>query len=243
MDRNSWLIIGVTFVICAAFSFFYIRPAVFSALDTYRETAKAQKELSDISKKKEILSKITQNDQLKNLYQTAASYIPEDANSSGLVLELTAMAAQNNLQVQQISTETNKTAATSSTEETKNQTTTTTATPSAAQAPEESQLVDFSFKVSGSFSDFLNFLKSVETSSRLMIIPKMSLVQGDQSFTAEMTVEVYWKKGVSLEKTLANINVSNDTIQKFQNLKTYGTPINLTTEAGFGRQNPFESAK
>lgn len=245
MNRNSWLIIGATFLICLAYGFFFIRPVVTNSFQTYRQIAQAKKELNDINKKKEILTKISQNDQLKNLYQTAIQYLPQEADSSNLVLELSALASQNNLKVEQISSSTTK-AATQENQDTStnnsnqnNQQNTT----NSQSEPGGSQTADFELKVSGTFSDYLNFLNNLETSGRLISIPKMNLTQGTGTFSAQLSIKAYWKKGLSLEKNLANINVSTDTIQKFQNIKSNSTPINITTEQGFGRPNPFDATQ
>ena len=46
----------------------------------------------------------------------------------------------------------------------------------------------------------------------------MSFSQTTDVLTAKLSGTAYWKKGNTLETTLANIKVSPETIKKFQNL-------------------------
>lgn len=241
MSRTSWIFVMATIVIIGVIGFLWLRPVVASSWKTYSDTQVAKKDLDEASKKKEVLENLTKNNQLASLYDIASKYIPETSNSGELIIELTAMAAQSNLSVDQVSLDdkkdTKEESTTEATTDNKTQTKeTTTASSSNSSANNE---VNFSLKVTGTFPDFLNFLKNTETSSRLIAFTAMTLAQEQDKFTAQLTGKAFWKKGSSLDKTLANIEISEDTINKFQNLKTYGTPINLPTESGFGRTDPF----
>ena len=108
--------------------------------------------------------------------------------------------------------------------------------------------VDFTMKLSGSYSDLVNFLRGVESSSRLISIENLAIqmntetgTQQTAALSAQIKGMAYYKPEVSLEATLANITVDQETVDKFFNLKTFGSPINLPTESGFGRNNPFEN--
>ncbi|OGD57140.1 hypothetical protein A2V71_01755 [Candidatus Berkelbacteria bacterium RBG_13_40_8] len=241
MNKTSWIFVIVTTVIIGLIGFFYLRPIVASCLQIYLNTQTAKKDLTDASKKKEVLENLTKNNQLTNLYDIASKYIPESSNSGELVIELTAMATQSNLSVGQVSLEDKKDTKTGG-EETSGTSTDnkaeTNAT-SSASSPSGTNEVNFSLKVNGTFPDFVNFLKNTETSSRLISITSMILAQEQDKFTAQLVGKAFWQKGASLENILANIEISQETINKFQNLKTYGTPINLPTESGFGRTDPF----
>jgi len=244
MSRASWIIVSVTFALCAIIGFFWTRPVIMSDLSALEQTQKAKDELTAATQKKEALAQLKDNDQLAKLNAIAVKYIPEEANSSELVLELTGMANQNKLTVDSFSL-TNQAAATPAASD--DPTATKTAAPAKTTGPGGSQEVGFSMTVSGSFLDFLNFLKNSESSSRLVSLQTMGLNQsegqGTVKFTANLAGKAYYKKGSSLAADLANIQISTDTIAKFQNLKTFSTPINLPAEAGFGRTNPFETVK
>ena len=244
MNRTSWLICGVTLAILAVLGLFYLWPVSKSSWQIYNQEKQAQKDLSDASKRKEVLTALSQNNQLTDLFAIASQYIPENANSSDLIIQLSAMASQNSLTVDQVSLEgQNQSSSTSQEQATTNQSSTANTNTSTAKGSASNataiQEVDFALKVSGSFGDFLNFLKSTETSSRLITIKAMNLTQANGTLTADLKGKAYWKKGTSLENNLANITISQETINKFQNLKSYGSPINLTTESGFGRPDPF----
>jgi Tfp pilus assembly protein PilO len=245
MSRTSWIFVIVTFAICAIIGFFFIRPVVASSWKTYKSNRQAKKDLSETSGLKDALTKLTKNNQLKSLYSIASSYIPQTADSGTLIIELSGAAEQANMTVAGISMESKQTTsqpedqtATGGNKQTQSATNqnstsqTNTATSSLQELP-------FTMKVSGTFTDFMKFLQNIETSSRLISVTALSLNQRNNAFSADITGKAYWKKGTDLEKTLANIQISQETIDKFQNLKTYGKPINLPQESGFGRTDPF----
>ena len=239
MNRTSWIIVIFTIIIIALAGFFFIWPEANSSWKIYKQEQQAKKDLEDVSKRKDVLAELSKTNQHSNLYDIASKYIPEEANSGDLVIQLTAVAKEAKLTVDQISLETETKAKTTTEEDT-----TTNKTNSSSQTTTSSESSDinevgFNLKVSGTFADFLNFLKSIETSSRLISIYAMNLTQTQDKFTADIKGKAYWKKGVSLEKNLANISIPQETINKFQNLKTYGNPINLPAEQGFGRPDPF----
>lgn len=244
MNRISWIFIGVSALIFIAIGFFFSRPNVTSAWQTYTQIQTAKNDLDAAAKKKEILTTLSKNNQLSNLYDIATKYIPESGDSSGLVIALSAMAGESNLKVDQLTFETAPPAGgakadTTDTTKTETPAATSTNTSDKSATTTGVQEIKFNMTVSGTFPDFLNFLKSVESSSRLITFSKMSFSQSDTTFQAQLSGTAYYKKGNSLETTLENIKISQDTINKFQNLKSYGTPINLPTESGFGRTDPF----
>lgn len=211
-----------------------------NAWKIYKEIQTAKSDLDGVAKKKEVLTTLANNNQLGNLYDVAAKYIPENQNSSELVIGLSAMASESKLGVDQLSFD-SITAEKTTTDSDK---TATTKAPDTAGSETNAgtKELTFSMTVSGTFPDFLNFLKNTETSSRLITFTKMSFSQSDKAFMAQLSGTAYWKKGNTLETTLDNIKISKGTIDKFQNLKSYGTPINLPTESGFGSTNPFNVA-
>lgn len=242
MNRTSWIILLCTVVICIGIGFFFSWPQTNSTWKVYSETKNAKKELTEISKKKDVLTNLSKNNQLTNLFNIASNYIPEIQKSGELVIELTAIAGQNNLKVEQVTLDTGETPSAAD-DATDTATTDKTAAATPAADPNAISEIKFSMKVSGGFNDFLNFLKTTETSSRLITISAMDLTQAETGFSAQIAGKTYYKKGTNLEQNLANVKISQETIDKFQNLKTYGTPINLPTESGFGRVNPFDAIK
>lgn len=232
MNRTSWIFVIATTIICLGIGFFFTKPYAMSAWKIRKEIQTAKNDLNQISKRKEVLTALSKNNQLDNLFDIASKYIPEGDNSSELVIGLSAMAGESKLGVDQLTFDSAppKPAATN---------TTTAPTPGATNIATKE--LTFSMTVSGNFPDFLNFLKSTEKSSRLITFTKMSFSQSDKAFIAQLSGTSYWKQGNDLETTLDNIKISKETIEKFQNLKSYGTPIDLPTESGFGRVNPFEA--
>lgn len=241
MNKTSWLIIGCTALIIIGIILFGMYPLFNNLISVYKARKDAKQELTDVTKKKEILGELSKNDKLTNIYNIASAYIPEEQNSSDLVIELTAIASQNNLSVQQLSIDSGTTNAKQGqdAEASKTNTQTATTTNSSDKKNDMSE-IKFTIKLKGSFNDFENFLKGVETSSRLVSITGMNLTQEEDAFTAQVSGKAYYKKATTLENILANIEIPQTTIDKFLSLKTHGTPINLPSESGFGRTNPFE---
>lgn len=254
MNKTSWIIVGGTGFICIVIAYFFLYPNVKQVFDIRKKTQIAKNELDVLNKKQEVLAALSKNNQLGGLYDIASKYIPESENSSDLVIELTSMANQANMKVDQISldaatapkaaatdTATTDAKTTSDAKATATDTTTDTTTTTPTDVKTNLSELKFSLKISGSFSDFLIFLKSTETSSRLLTFDNMSLSQSETNFSVQVSGFSYYKKGTSLENTLDNIKITEATINKFKNLKTYGVPINLPTESGFGRTNPFDT--
>lgn len=248
MKRKSLIIIITTIIFLIMITFFLIRPVVSSVWSSWKTLSQTKKDLVNLEEKKQILTALKNNKNLQNVAEIAKRYIPEESQSGDLIIELTAMAGANNLKVEQISLE--KTPVTKSTGETTTSTPKAQSTPTSTTSPAGSsanygaKTVDFSMKLSGSFTDFINFLKTLETSSRLISLKNLSmqskLVDKTTVFSVQITGSAYYKSKLSLENTLENIKISQDTLNKFLNLKTYGQPINLPTESDFGRTNPFE---
>lgn len=239
MNRMSWIFIFASVVIIALISVFFIRPIATSSWQIWNQNKQAKQDLADAAKKKEILENLSKNNKLNTVYDIASNYIPKDQRSGDLVIELTAIAGQSNLKVEQLNIDSGTTSAKTTETDTSKSTPTSTSTPTANASNSDIKEIKFSMKVSGTFSDFLNFLKGTETSSRLITITSMSLTQTQNLLSAQVAGITYWNTSVALEKTLANIEIPQAIIDKFTQLKTYGSPINLPTESGFGRANPF----
>jgi len=241
MKSKPITILMVTFILVLGICFFLIRPVVVSIWSSYRNFEQSKKDLQNIEEKKEILQALQNNPNLTNVGEIALKYIPQEQDSGDLVVEISAVAAANNLQIDEISMEKN---------------------PESTPSPEESQKtspkpqssptkksdineVNFGLKVSGSYDNLINFLRGLESGSRLISINNLSLQmkpndQNKNNLSCQMTGAAFYKNNISLEDNLQNIQVESATIDKFLNLKTFGLPINLPSESGFGRSNPFE---
>jgi Tfp pilus assembly protein PilO len=247
MNKLSYIFIGSTVAIIAIASFFVIWPLSETSYRLYKDNEKAKQDLKDISQEKDILSKLEKNSNLQNVYNIAQTYIPETQQSGDLVIELSAIAGQNNLKVEQFSidspgtTQDKKTETSTDTSTSGTSSNTTTTTPTTKTDSTGINEIKFSVKLTGTFTDFINFLKGAETNSRLISINTMTLTQATAGFSAQITGKAYWQKASTADKTLANINLTQDTINKFLGLKTYGSKIDLPTESGFGRTDPFST--
>lgn len=250
MKNQKLIIIGITALVVLGIGFFLIKPVVASVWSSLKNYSQAKSDLKALNEKKQILAELQENPNLKNVSEIAQNYIPKDTESGQLVIELTAMARANNLKVEQISLEKSKTS-TGTTEEATpapaKKNASPTPTPSGSASPTgDAKPVDFSLQVSGSFSDFLNFLNTVETSSRLISLKNITMQQKvgtdkSVSFSAQISGSAFYKNKTTVESTNDNLKISDDIINKFLNLKAYGQPIDLPTESGFGRSNPFEN--
>lgn len=243
MNRAGLMVIGLTVLIIGAFSFFFCWPLIRDGLQIYQETKKAETQLADLSTKKEVLTKLSQNNQLAQLKTIASKYIPEEVDSSGLILELSAIANQNQLTVEQTSLNTQP-VATKKTEDSNNSTNQQNSNQNNQNQNSQAsnaQTVDFNLRLSGTYTDFIKFLAGTESSSRLISLSSLNLSQSDKNFVATVSGKAYWKVAIAQESTLTNITISEDVINKFLNLKTFSIPLNLTKDEGFGRSNPFEN--
>lgn len=247
MKSRSLFIIGIAFVIIAAISFLFIKPPATVILKAWQDLKRSEEELKQSEERNKITADLDQNkDEINRVATIARKYIPEDSKSGDLILELTAIAANYNLRVEKTSLEKSQ-ATKESTDETTDATKKT-ATPqpsaSASASSGSVQNVDFTMSLSGSFIDYLEFLKNVETSTRLIIIKSMTVQMGQEPaspVTFQLVGTAFYKPKVTIADNLDNIKVSQETIDTFLNLKTYAQPINLPQESGFGRVNPFEN--
>jgi Tfp pilus assembly protein PilO len=236
----SWIIIGITTGICLLIGIFMIWPGLSTDWKTYQETKTAQKNLTDLTEKKKVLSALSQNKNLDEITKNAASYIPEEAKSSELILELSAIIGQAGLSLDQISLE--NVVAAKPTQEDSDDTSKTNTTTTTKKGPAE--VVDFSLKISGGFANLMQFFTLTETSSRLIVIQNLSLAQEKEKISAIIKGQAYWNKvNTKTEKTLDNVTVTSETLQKFSDLRQYATPLDTSAESGFGRTNPFDTVK
>ncbi|WP_337904922.1 hypothetical protein, partial [Mesomycoplasma ovipneumoniae] len=159
-------------------------------------------------------------------------FIPEDQNSSELIIELSGMAKNANLKTESLSFSSSKAASAASDDEAD------TKSPAKSNPTKDASEISFQMRVSGSFGDIMNFLKNTESNSRLITIKSIILGQNQDVMGLDFTGTAYWKKSTSQDHSLANITLSPTVIEKFQSLKTYSV-INLPQEEGYGRANPF----
>lgn len=234
MNKTSWIIISISGGVCLLISIFLLGPGLINDLKTLKETKIAKKQLTELSQKKAVLGELSKNPDLNKITTTAATYIPDEAKSSDLILELSAMVTEAQMSVEQISLE----AATAPATETE-----TTTAPKTKTTPTAANPVGFTLKISGTFENLMNFCKLMETSNRLIVVQGLDLSQDKDKFTADIKGETYWKKVGTVDDSLANITVAAETLQKFANLKQYSTPIDTSVDAGFGRVDPFAEIK
>ena len=247
MKSKPITILLLTLIIIAGIGFFVIRPVASSIWSSWRSLEQARMDLKNVEEEKKILAALKNNPDLRNVGEIGLKYIPKESASGELIVEMAAIAAANNLKVEEISMEKSKEETTKTEEETnaaKNKATP--APQTSASKKSEIKEVDFALKVSGTYNDLVNFLRGVESSSRLIAIKNLAL-QMNQSVETQGTLSsqirgmAFYKTDISLAENLQNLQVSTETIEKFFNLKTFGSPINLPTESGFGRTNPFEN--
>lgn len=242
MNKTSWTIIGISGGICLLIGIFLLGPALVRDWQTYKDTRSAQKELDELAQKKKALGELAKNPDLDKIQATAAAYMPEEAKSSELVLELTAIVSEAQMSVEQISLE--STAQPAKEEDvTATKTSDTATTQTAKTTGTMAQPVGFTLKISGTFENLMNFFKLIETSNRLVVVKGLNLSQEKDKFTADIKGEAYWKKVGTADDSLVNITVATEILQKFANLRQYSTPIDTSAEAGFGRANPFNEIK
>lgn len=242
MNRAALTIWGSTLLVSAAIILFVLWPGISSDLTTMQKTKDAQIKLTEASQMKKTLAELNKNNELSNLVTIAKNYIPEASQSGELILELSAIANQAGISVDQLSLEAEKKTAKPATDTTTTPTDTSTpAANTAVAGGSGASEIGFQMTLSGSFDTFKQFLKLTETSSRLISINSLNMSQTTDKFTAQISGKSYYKKATTFSGNIADITLSTTTIEKLQNLKTYANPIDTQNEAGFGRTNPFET--
>jgi len=249
MKSNSFLIVGITFIIILGITFLIIKPPATTILKAWQDLKHSEEELKQSEERNKITADLKQNkDEISRIATIVEKYIPQDSESGELILELSAIANTYNLKVEKTSLEKSQTTQPSPEETTSTTNKQKTSTPQPSASPSASsgsvQNVDFTMSLSGSFTDYLEFLKNVEASTRLIVIKSMTMQMGqDQTspVTFQLVGTAFYKPTVTIADNLDNIKVSQETINTFLNLKTYAQPINLPQESGFGRTNPFEN--
>lgn len=248
MKTKPIIIIAVTFLIVLAIGFFLIWPTALAVYNGWRDLSTSQENLKKVEARNQAIAEIKKNkDPLTNVSTIAEKYIPKSYESSQLVLELTAIAQDNGLTVNETTMETVKTKAASQEEDT-------TATPKSSASPTPGassspgstpstvQNINFSMKLTGPYPSFLNFLKTVETSSKLTVIKNLALqtdtAAGSDKLSFQISGTSFYKSKPTIENTVANLAVSKTTIDMFLNLKSFAAPIN-PAESGYGRGDPF----
>jgi len=248
MKSNSLLIISLTIIIILGIIFLFIKSPATTILKAWQDLKHSEQDLKQSEERNKITADLKQKkDEINRIATIAEKYIPKDSESGDLILELTTIANNYNLKVEKTSLEKSQTTKESS-EETTSTTNKEKSTPQPSTSPSASsggvQNVDFTMSLSGSFTDYLEFLKNVETSTRLIVIKSMTIQMGQEEgkpVTFQLVGTAFYKLKVTIADNLDNIKVSQETINTFLNLKTYAQPINLPQESGFGRTNPFEN--
>lgn len=226
---------------------FLVKPVVSSIYTSWKDLNQSKESIKSIGEKKQVLEALKSNKDLAQVADIAEKYIPKDQESGQLILELTAIAAANNLKVEQTSLEKSTEAPKAQDDTTTGTKTTATPGPASSPAAPETKNVGFTMKINGTFSDFMNFLKAIEANSRLVTIKNMTMQSKIDAtnktvlFSVQLAGTAYYKDKVSTDVSLDNIKISADTLKTFLNLKTYGRAIDLPAESGFGRTNPFET--
>lgn len=240
MNRTRLGIWGATLLLCAAIGFFVLYPGIKQDLKTLADTKQAQVELQTAAQMKKALSDLSTNIDLAKLGDIAVNYIPTEAKSSDLILEMTAIATKASVGINQLALtpDTTLPKASSTADSTSADATTTTTTPAApAKIANE---IGFQITLSGTFDGFLQFLRLTETSARLITIQSIAMTQGTDKFTAQVSGKSYYKKDFVQDSSLAGITIAPETIAKLQNLRTFAASVDTQNEAGFGRINPFD---
>lgn len=247
MKTQPTIIIIISLIVISGIGFFLIRPVATSLLASWKELENARNNQKTIQEKRAVLDELKQNSDLSRIDEIAKKYIPSTDESGQLVLELSAIAQSQNLKVEETSLEKSQTAAQTPAPETQAATPENQAPLPTQPAAETIEKVDFSIKVSGSFQSFMSFLYVIETSTRLITLQSISMQakteQDLTNFSAQIKGNAYYKKNVDLNpdsENFNNIKISQEITDRFLELKTYGQPIELPEETGFGRTNPFE---
>lgn len=249
MKNKPIFIIILTIIIIAGISFFVIRPVVSSIFSSWKDLSSTRLNLQVIKEKTQALEVLKNNQNLDQVADIAKNYIPKETESGQLIIELTAMARTNNLKVEETSLEKSKNPTTPAPTQEGTPSAKATPTPAISGAPVALpgvETVGFSIKLAGAFADFMNFLKTIETSTRLISMTNISMQINESadktlSFSTQISGLAYYKKEIDLTPELKNIEIAEATMSQFLNLKTYGQPIDLPIESGFGRTNPFEN--
>jgi len=241
MKTKPIIIISATLIVVLAIGFFTIWPTALAMWQSWRNLDTAQLNLKAAEDRQNAINDLKkQKDTIINVASIVEKYIPASYESSQLVLELTAIAQTNGLTVQETTMENTKPAAATTADTTTASPTPSTSASASSSAAAVMQNINFSMKLSGTYPNFLNFLKTVETSSKLTVIKSIAFQTNttDGTLSFQLSGSSFYKPSVSVADTLENIKVSQATVNMFLNLKSYGQTIN-PAESGYGRADPF----
>lgn len=257
MKTKPIVILIITLLVVLGIILFLIWPVGNSIWKSYNELKKSENDIKLVNEKKQVLEALQNNPDLNQVNEIAIKYIPPDPQSGELIIELTAIAAINNVKIEQISMEKQSSQTTTKSQDeaaTPTPKGKTAATPASSNSPATTtKELPFQLSISGTYANITAFLRGTETSGRLISIENLTLqsgttsgapataVQAEKLLSGQISGKAYYREQISLEKNLANLQVSRETIDFFLNLKSWGQPINLPQESGFGRSNPFET--
>ena len=246
MNKPIIIIWSITISICAAIGYFIMYPNITNGLKTYNSTKQINEELTNSTQRKKVLTDLSKNNDLAGLTKIATSYIPEDSMAAELILELSGIAKNAGVEVDQLSFS-NKTSTPSSGPGPG-------ADPSMGEGPMgaaavgmvsgNTEEVGFQMTISGGFDSIIKFLSLSEVSARLTSIQSISLSEdklGGKT-SAQISGSGYWKKATIMQASdTSSVMITAETIQKLKSLTQNSEPVNTTTEEGFGRANPFDA--
>lgn len=237
-NSTFYLIAGVSLLILLLVIFLIVRPVVFGIWENYQKAKTAQEELNLLELERETLLDLQKSKkETDDLYNKIATFLPEKINGGDFVVQLENIANQNNQNQTEIKIKEEKSKQKTIAE----QKTTTNETVKGTQEETIQERV-FTLTQTGFFPDLVNFLKNLEQSSRLNTLEKLSITREENnSLTIEIEGLIYYKPGITIQDTLASLQITPQEEKEIMDLEHFGEIISIKSmdDVQGGRSDPF----
>lgn len=244
-NRSFWLFGILSIIILAILVYLAGIPYLRKLQKMTSEITQKRLDIGVLQEKLTVLQKLkTQEETLLDLADRAQKYLPQSRKEGDFIIDFEKIAQESESTINStaviVKAEKKALAEVPKEEEepkTKTKTKTKTET---TKATSPVSATAFSANITTNFRSFLTMLFNLERSRRLSAFDTFTITRGEEdTLSIKMDGEIYHKDKITVSKDLENIKISEEVEQKLKNLGQFGEYINLQSESGFGRDDPF----
>ncbi|MFA6422904.1 MAG: hypothetical protein WCW17_00450 [Patescibacteria group bacterium] len=233
------LILVISSLIELAIIIIFIVPQISNLTNRQNKSDSTSSELEITQTKYDEINKLIENkDEVLKLGVLADNLMPDESDNSSFMLELDYLAKSSNLAIPTISFDAeikSEPAPATKTEEPVTKNNQLIPTAKAADASTiNATAVGYQATVSGSYTDFLDFLCKLESSKRFNSLPSLSLSPSDGKVSVALNGTVYY-----LSSDAENAKFDIDKLKAIQSLIEYKKFVTPSSVGSDGRDNPF----
>lgn len=229
MNKTLIAIIAISLVVISAVVYFFDLPTMKNYQETKSSISSKQEEINQsnltLKKYSEVLEK---KELLKQYAQKTSSMVPKDPDIEDFLIELEDMISQSKIP----DTEFRPSALSS--------TTTGDKSPSVISSAQNYQIT---INGESSLENIIDFINQFKRMSRLTEITSLDLAEGEQNSHLRFSIiaNIFSNKTPNTPKIKDPNKILTQAITKIEDYQSYGKDIEIQTEEGFGRSNPFIS--